>query len=45
MSLADAIADLWLWIADKFDGRPVLAVTCALVAGGFVAIAVAVFGV
>jgi len=45
MSLADVIADLWLWVADKVEGRPVLAVACAIGTAGLIAAAVAIFGV
>jgi hypothetical protein len=43
--MADVLAQVWLWIADAFEGRPSAAIVTALAFFAFIGAAVAVFGV
>lgn len=42
--MADLLAQLWLWIADAFDDRPVAATATALAFFVLIGGAIAVFG-
>ena len=40
--MADMLAQVWLWIADRFESRPVAAIITAVVFGALIAAAVVV---
>jgi hypothetical protein len=40
--MADMLAQVWLWIADSFEDRPVVAILVALVFAALIAAAVVV---
>jgi hypothetical protein len=44
-SMADALAQIWLWIADEFEDRPVVAIGVLVAFALAIAGAVIVFGI
>lgn len=42
--MADILAQIWLWVADSFEDRPVAALVCAAVFAALIAGAVVVLG-
>ena len=42
--MADMLAQIWIWIADEFEGRPVLAVVTALAVAALIGGVVALIG-
>ena len=42
--MADMLVQIWLWIADSFEKRPLAAIACAVLFAGLTAVAIAVLG-